>query len=114
MVEAARRRLPGDDRRLERGERQVGIDSPAYGPADHPARPSVQDHGQVDEAAQETDVGQVRDPSACNRSACEAAGASGARGSWSGPLATTPLAKSGKTDPSWSLFVVTTKRRLRR
>jgi hypothetical protein len=30
MVEAARRRLPGKDRRLERGERQVGIDPPTY------------------------------------------------------------------------------------
>jgi hypothetical protein len=62
VVHTAPRRLAVGEGRLERGECQLGIDAAAERPADHPARPGVQDHGQKDEAAQDADVGQVGDP----------------------------------------------------
>jgi hypothetical protein len=37
VVDAARWRLAAGDRRLERGEREIGIDAAAERPADHPA-----------------------------------------------------------------------------
>ena len=49
-VHAAGRRLAPFDGNLEGGNRQAGVDRPADGIADDPARPGVEDDGDVDEA----------------------------------------------------------------
>src|SRR4051794_2605951 len=52
--------VPVSEDRFERGEYQLGIDAAPERLADYPARPGIQDHGQKEEAAQDGDVGQVR------------------------------------------------------
>ena len=50
------------DGRLQRGDGDAGVHRSADGVADHLARPGIQDGGQIDEAARDGDIGQVRDP----------------------------------------------------
>ena len=62
MMHAARRRIADLDGDLERRERELGAHLPADGVADDPARPGIQDHGQIDEAGGDAKVGDVGDP----------------------------------------------------
>jgi hypothetical protein len=50
------------ERHVERVEYQVGAQMRRHGPADHAPAPSVEDHGQVQEAGPRRDVGDVGDP----------------------------------------------------
>ena len=54
--------LRRSDGGLERGERQPGVDRAADRVADHPARPGVEDDGEIDEAGRDGDIGDVGDP----------------------------------------------------
>src|SRR6202040_4462985 len=62
VVNAALRRIAFADRRLKRRDRQTRIDRAADRIAHHPARPPIEDHGQVHKARLDRDVGYVRDP----------------------------------------------------
>ena len=90
MMNAAGGRRCDSDRRLQGGDRQAGVDRSADRVADDLTRPGIEDGGDIDEAARDGDVGDVRDP--------ELVGRSGTRS----------LARSGKIGPAWSLSVVTT------
>src|SRR3977135_2084426 len=61
-MNAALRRIAFADRRLKRRDHQTRIDRAADRIAHHPARPRIEDHGQVHEARLDRDVGYVRDP----------------------------------------------------
>ena len=61
-MDASGWRVAALDRRRERRERQPGIDPPAERVADDAPRPYIHDGGQVDEAAEDGDVGQIGDP----------------------------------------------------
>ena len=52
----------GLDRRRQRRKRQPGIDPSAERVACDAARPRIHDRGQVDEAAEDRDIGQIGDP----------------------------------------------------
>ena len=62
MVNTAGRRRPALDSRVQRGHGQPGVDGAADRVADHAARPSVEDHCQIDEAHGDGDVGEVGHP----------------------------------------------------
>ena len=62
VVNAALRRIAIVDRRLKRRDRQTRINRAADRIAHHPARPRIEDHGQVHKARLDRDVGYVRDP----------------------------------------------------
>ena len=78
VVHAAQRRSTSTEGGLEGRQRQSGVDRTADRIADHPARPGIEDGGEIDEAGRDRDVGEVGDP--------ERFGAS----------TTMPLARSGK------------------
>jgi hypothetical protein len=59
MMQAVLGRLSVRDRGLECGQRQARVDPPADGVANGPPRPRVHDQGDVDEAGDDGDVGQV-------------------------------------------------------
>jgi hypothetical protein len=62
VVDAAARWLSNLDRASQRGERKPRIDLPTDRIANHPARPGVQNHCQVDEAGADRDVRDIGDP----------------------------------------------------
>ena len=90
MMDAAFGWLAVSDRSLQRGDRDAGVHRAADRIADHLARPGIQDGGQIDEAARDGDVGQVRDPELVRA------------------LGNKILGQVGKIGPAWSLSVVTT------
>ena len=47
---------------LQRGHGRARFERAAHGIADGLARPSIEDHGQIDEAVRDADVGQIGDP----------------------------------------------------
>src|SRR4051794_24288098 len=62
MMNAAGDRRSIPDCRLQCRDRDAGVHRSADGVADHLTRPGIQDCGQVNEAARNGDVGEVRDP----------------------------------------------------
>ena len=62
MMDTARRRLPPSDCRPQRCHRQARVDRAADRIADDTAGPSIEDHGNVDEAGKDRDVSQIGDP----------------------------------------------------
>ena len=62
VVDASGCRVTELDRRRERRKGQPGIDPPAERVADDAPRPCIHDRSQIDEAAEDRDVGQVGDP----------------------------------------------------
>jgi hypothetical protein len=61
-MDATWRRLSPLDRGVERGKRQANVDRAADCIADHPSRPSVEDHGDIGKAIDDGDVRYVRNP----------------------------------------------------
>lgn len=62
VKDAARRRTPGPDRRIQRCRGETGIDVAAETVTDDFARPSVQNNRQIDEAGAYGDIGDIPDP----------------------------------------------------
>ena len=62
MMPAARRRLSLLDCGFQGRHRQSGVDRATDRTADDAARPGVEDHGDVDEADRDRDIGDVGDP----------------------------------------------------
>ena len=62
VVNAITRWLSGFDRGAQRRQSKPRIDLPADRIANHPARPGVQNHCQVDEAGRDTDIRDIADP----------------------------------------------------
>ena len=62
MMDAARRRLPLLDRGGQGSECQTRIDGAADGIANNEPGPGVQNDGDINEAAQDGDVGYIGDP----------------------------------------------------
>src|SRR4030081_1412303 len=62
VVNAALRRIAIVNRRLKRRDRQTRINRAADRIAHHPARPRIEDHGQIHKARLDRDLGYVRDP----------------------------------------------------
>ena len=62
MVDASGWRVAAFDRRCQRGKSEPGIDPPADRVACDAARPRIHDRGQIDEAAEDRDIGQIGDP----------------------------------------------------
>jgi hypothetical protein len=62
VMHAAGRRLSRVDGRAQGGQRQPDVDRAADGITDDPARPGVEDDGNVDEARGDRDVGDVGHP----------------------------------------------------
>jgi hypothetical protein len=61
-MDATWRRLSPLDRGVKRGKRQANVDRAADCIADHPSRPSVEDHSDIDKAIDDGDVRYVRNP----------------------------------------------------
>ncbi len=62
MMDAAGRRLTSVNRLPQRCQRQPRVDAPRNRVANHPARPGVEDHCDIDEADRDRHLGQVSDP----------------------------------------------------
>ena len=62
VVDASGWRVAALDRRCQRGKSEPRVDPPAERVAYDAARPRIHDRGQVEEAAEDADVGQVGDP----------------------------------------------------
>ena len=58
-MDATWRRLSSLDRSLKRGKRQANVDRAADCIADHPSRPSVEDHRNIDKAINDGDVREI-------------------------------------------------------
>ena len=74
VVDAAVRWLSGFDRCSQRGQCKPRIDLPTERIANHPARPGVQNHCQVDEAGRDTDIREIADPQLIGAGWAEATG----------------------------------------
>src|SRR3546814_17744903 len=61
-MDATRWWAPAVDRRIQRRKGQSHVDLAAKRIADHPTRPGIQDHGQIDEPEGNRDVADVGDP----------------------------------------------------
>jgi hypothetical protein len=62
MMHAARRRVSSLDSRFQSRDRQPGVDRSTDCIANDAARPSIEDHGDVDEAGCDRDIADVSDP----------------------------------------------------
>jgi hypothetical protein len=95
VVNAAFRRLPCSESRLQRRNGNAGIDRTADCVANDAARPGIKDCRQIDEARRNCDVGNIRDPELVraiddpvagevleDRDRCQSRNPSAAGGSW--------------------------------
>ena len=62
MVDAPFGWLAASDGRLQRSNHKAGLHQAADGIADYLAREGIEDSGEVDEAAGNGDIGQIRNP----------------------------------------------------
>ena len=74
MMDAAARWLSGLDRGSQCRQSESRIDLPTERIANHPARPGVQNHRQVDEAGRDADVRDIADPELIGAGWAEATG----------------------------------------